>query len=527
VLALGIDAANPDLLQRWARDGTLPNLGSLIRRGLVGRTRSMEGFFVGSTWPSFYTGVTPARHGFHYLVQLRPGSYQYHRPADGAFVRGDPFWTVLSRAGRRIAVVDVPLSRLDADILGLHIVEWGGHDAVFGFQTRPPELRDEIAGRLGGHPLGHTCDAVRRTPPEYVRLTDELVRGARARAGLTRHLLGAGGWDLFLQVFTESHCAGHQCWHLHDPAHPGHDAALAAAVGDPVRRVYAAIDQAIGEIIADQDDGLVIVFTLHGMSHWFGAHFLLPEILFRLGAAQPAPESGTPAPRGAPRLARAAAARAWRALPRGIRGILSPLRAHGRREGEAAPLPTIGVDPARSRCFAVSNGLATGGIRLNLIGREPQGVLAPGLEADAFCTRLAAELLEIVREDTGRPLIGRVVRTAELYAGDHLANLPDLLVDWDDGTPTGSAEINGGAGSVVRARSPKIGAVEGINRYTRTGEHRIEGLLVAAGPGIEPGRLNRAVSVLDFAPTFTRLLGVELADCDGRPITELLTGNIP
>ena len=84
VLALGVDGASPDLLERWALDGTLPHVGSLVRRGLAGRTRSLDGFFVGSTWPSFFTGVTPARHGLHYQVQLEPGTDRYHRPAERA-----------------------------------------------------------------------------------------------------------------------------------------------------------------------------------------------------------------------------------------------------------------------------------------------------------------------------------------------------------------------------------------------------------------------------------------------------------
>jgi predicted AlkP superfamily phosphohydrolase/phosphomutase len=524
VLALGVDGASPDLLERWALDGTLPHVGSLIRRGVAGRTRSLDGFFVGSTWPSFFTGVTPARHGLHYQVQLEPGSYRYHRPAEGAYVRHDSFWTALSRAGRRSAVVDVPLSRLDRGMNGIQVVEWGSHDPVFGFGTWPPALEAEITALAGAHPSGHTCDAERRTARDYQRFTDEMVRGARARAELGRHLLRKGGWDLFLLVLSEAHCAGHQCWHLHDPTHPGHDAAIAAATGDPIRRVYKAIDAAIGEILRDQHGGLVIVFSLHGMSHWFGAHFLLPELLFRLGAAAPVASPATPRDRGPSGLARTAAVQAWHALPTAVRAALRP---HLRKESQTDPLPTIGVDPERSRCFAVGNGLATSGIRLNRIGREPRGILAPGAETDAFCAQLTGELLEIVREDTGRPLVARVLRTSELYAGDRLDDLPDLLVDWDDSTPTGSSELNGGAGSVIRASSPRIGVVEGTNRYTRTGEHRIEGFFVAAGPGIAPGRLERPVSVLDFAPTFARLLGVDLPGGDGLPVMELLSGVAP
>src|ERR1041384_2410308 len=92
VLALGIDAASPDLVERWALDGTLPHVGSLLRRGLAGRTRSVDGFFVGSTWPSFFTGVTPARHGIHSLAMLRPGTYEVAHLPTGEQVKRERFW---------------------------------------------------------------------------------------------------------------------------------------------------------------------------------------------------------------------------------------------------------------------------------------------------------------------------------------------------------------------------------------------------------------------------------------------------
>jgi hypothetical protein len=68
-------------------------------------------------------------------------------------------------------------------------------------------------------------------------------------------------------------------------------------------------------------------------------------------------------------------------------------------------------------------------------------------------------------------------------------------------------------------RSPKLGTLEGENDYIRTGEHRPGGWLVAAGPGITPGQLSREPSVMDLAPTFAKMLGVELA---GRVVGELV-----
>lgn len=520
LLVLGMDGAEPALLRKWMADGTLPNLAALSGRGFSAAIRGLPGFFIGSTWPSLYTGTTPARHGFHYQLQIRPGTYDFHRPEDSGLVDAVPFWRTLDDAGRRVAVLDVPLSPPDSSLSGMQVLEWGGHDAVYGFQARPARSAEEIRSRFGLHPAGTNCDGVRRTAADYAAFVDALVRGVNVKAEMTRHFLRQGSWDLFMQVFSESHCIGHQCWHLHDSSHPAHDASVAGAVGDPLRRVYSAIDAAIGQILEEAGDCTAFVFSSHGMGHWYGADFLLPEILHRLGVCEPSMRGEHGARH--PSLARATAKWVWHGLPAPVRARLRGVRTRyaGKPSGRARG-PAIAADVSRSRCFHLRNGLGTGGIRLNLAGREPDGILTPGRETEAFVRELTADLLAVTDERTGQPLIRDVIPVSEHYQGPHLGDLPDLVVEYSDAVPTGSTRVGGGEGASVRVSSPKIGAVEGSNGYGRTGEHRSQGLMMAAGPGIAVGDLAAEVSILDLAPTWTRLLGVEMETAEGRPIDVL------
>ena len=521
VLLIGVDAASAPLVERWAAEGILPTFQRLLGDGLVGDTDSVEGFFVGSTWPSFYTGVTPARHGISSLVQLRPGSYELFRCYTAEFIRREPFWSHLSRAGRRVAVCDVPLSGVSEDLNGIQTVEWGSHDANYGFRTWPPRLARQIRSRFGLHPLSTSCDADHRTPEAFRVLGRKLVEGVRRKAAMTRHLLGRETWDLFAQVFTEGHCAGHQCWHLHDPRHPGHDPRVAAEAGNPLRDVYQAIDGAVGEIVAAAGhDCLVVVLLSHGMCHRYGAQFLLPEILVRLGLALPPPAGAADE---SPRALSSLLDAGWRRTPEGAKALLRPIIRRLRGWGDADDaLPRWSLDPRRSRAFLVDNGLAVGGIRLNLQGREPHGLVGPGADELAVSRQLARDLEAIRNLGSGRPAIRRVMRTADLYRGDHLSALPDILVAWSDEEPIGSAGVRGGAGATVRLGSDRIGAVEGTNRYCRTGDHDPRGLFIALGPGIHSGRLSRPVSIMDFAPTLAACLDVELPGTDGQLIPELL-----
>jgi predicted AlkP superfamily phosphohydrolase/phosphomutase len=493
-------------------DGTLPNLSALARRGLVARTCGIDGFFVGSTWASLYTGANPAQHGLHYQMQLVPGSYRLEDRAAGTFVERDPFWRVLSRAGKRVAVLDVPLSKIEREITGVQVVEWGGHDSFFGYSTLPPELATDVAARFGAHPAGASCDAERRGAEDYQRFIASLESGVARKGAWSAELLARGGWDLFMQVFTESHCVGHQCWHLHDPAHPAHDATVAAITGDPLRTVYRAIDREIGALVEAAGDAHVIVFAAHGMASRYGAHFLLRDVLFALGVAAPIPPSLRAR-------VREGAGRVWRVIPGRLRALAGPLRRRVIPDGAVRP-PTsgIGVDPDRSFCFPLANGLAVSGIRLNLAGREPRGTLAAGEEADRFVEQLERDLLAIIDDESHAPLVKRVVRTRDLYEGEHLDALPDVLVEWNEAVANGSTALGDATGARVSARSIKIGTIRGANDYGRSGEHRPGGWLVAAGSGVEYGTLARSPSLLDLAPTFAQLLGVELPGADGAPI---------
>ncbi len=323
-------------------------------------------------------------------------------------------------------------------------------------------------------------------------------------------------------MFTESHCVGHQCWHLHDPDHPAHEPEVAAQTGDLMKDVYVAIDTAIGDVLAELGpETTTIVLAGHGMTTKRGAQFMLHEILIRLKLAvpaEPALQASTPVDTVDSWLTWG-----WQHMPQGARQLLKPVR--DRLRGwidEPAGVPAPKLDAANSKCFLVDNHFAVGAIRLNLVGREPSGKVQPGAEADALCAELKRDLLDLRDLNTGKQVISDVVLTRDLYRGDHLDDLPDVLVVWGPGMPLGTAVVGKPGNGKVRLGSKKIDLIEGENRYCRTGEHRPDGLFIASGPGLAPGTLNRTVSILDFAPTITRLLDVDLPDVDGEAIREIL-----
>jgi predicted AlkP superfamily phosphohydrolase/phosphomutase len=508
LLLLGLDAAEPELIRRWAADGKLPCIRKVLEAGTTGPLTGVEGFHVGSTWPSFYTGLSPAGHGFHRIEQLASGTYDLFRPLDSPTgLGGVPFWRLASDAGKRVAVLDVPLTRVEPGLNGIHVVEWGGHDSVFGFRTAPPSFAGDVLATVGPYPLPAHCDVERRTVDDFEQFVSGLERAVERKTALTLELLAREEWDLAIQVFSEAHCVGHQCWHLHDPTHPSHDRRLRDALSDPVERVYRAIDAGVGAILERASASRVLLFSSHGMRGFHGADFLLPEILYRLGA--------TSAPPGF----RARAARSARRRLTGSRVHGVARRIHRRLTGHRPPPTNVShwADVATSRCFPVPNGSPVSAIRLNLIDREPRGVLRAGPEADAFCEELTRDLEAVVDERTGSPLVVAVKRTDSMYTGPRGQSLPDLLVEWSDDL-VGTTAHGDGRGSSVRAYSEKIGVVEKHNSTLRTGDHLPDGLYAFLAPGNQTGSIGPPARLIDLHPSICRLLGVQAGDVDGEVI---------
>ncbi|HVG22175.1 MAG TPA: alkaline phosphatase family protein [Blastocatellia bacterium] len=493
VLFIGLDAADKDLIQEWSEAGVLPTFRALFERAAWTTTTNPEGLFVGAVWPSFFTGHSPDRHGRYCFAQLKPGTYEHYsfRPTH---VKSEPFWGAIGKANRRVAIIDVPKTYPYAGLNGIQLVDWGTHDRDDKFCTFPEALAEDVEARFGSHPL-YKCDANRSSETEFKSMRDALLLGIKKKAAITRHFLEQGPWDLFLTVFSESHCAGHQCWHIHDPNHPRYDREIAQNVGDPLKDVYVALDSAIAELLAAAgSETTVFILASHGMGPHFDGTFLLDDILKSLE------KSSTPAPRrGVARVLEWG----WKKIPFAFRSSLRPVRRSAKSLlGSAASDPEI----SECKCFPVQNNDVFGAIRVNLIGREPHGRVRPGSEYDSFCEELSRDLLDFINLDTGQPLVARVLRCDRIYPGNR-GDLPDLLVDWNGQSP------------ISNIYSPKTGRIQKDFPGNRTGDHKPEGLLFAVGPSVKRGKMEHPVSVTDFAVTFASLLDVPLPDTGGSVIS--------
>jgi predicted AlkP superfamily phosphohydrolase/phosphomutase len=488
VLFIGLDAADPGLLARGCEEGWLPVLQGLRCSGAWAPVHVPAGFGDGAIWPSLFFGVNPARHGRYFNRQLKLGTYKIEKfIEDTDFIR-KPMWEYLSGAGRRVAVIDMVKAPYSKDINGIQINDWTVHSRYGVPRSTPAVLISEVTTRYGADPFEGATDIPRqRSPEEYDAFRNAMVKRAFAKTALCEEYLKRDSWDLFMVAFGDPHDIGHQCWHLHDPAHAAYDAGWVERFGDPVKDVYVAVDTALGRLLGCVGpETTTIVFAGPGMGPNYSGNFLLEKVLRRL--------DGRPD-------------RDRNLIPHAVVTRLRP--AILQRLGERINAAKRRRAMRRRRCFAVPHNEGAGAVRINVVGREPAGCVKPGADYEAACKSIAAELLELVDANTGKPVFKEVIRVAEECRGPSIEAFPDLLAVWARDAP-------------VRAiASPRISTVTGAPVVgARTGDHNWDCALFMQGSGVGcRGRLPSEVRVEDIAPTIAAMLDFVLPDCDGIPVS--------
>src|SRR5690606_23223779 len=137
-------------------------------------------------------------------------------------------------------------------------------------------------------------------------------------------------------------------------------------------------------------------------------------------------------------------------------------------------------------------------------------------ESEDVLEKVSQKLLQLRDPETGKPVVRAVHRGEELYQGPHGGRAPDLVVEWEDYAymPTESA-VSGEKVFVPRMRE--------YMSWATTGSHRPEGVFIAAGPGIEKGKLSRSIRLIDLAPTWLAAMGAEQSPSfQGEVVWEIL-----
>jgi predicted AlkP superfamily phosphohydrolase/phosphomutase len=485
VVVIGLDVGDGALIRHWASVGAMPSFRALLDQGSWYELESPAQVLHTSTWPTFATGTSPGRHGVYYPFQPRPGHQQAQHVAADQY--GAPsFWHLADRHGRRCLIYDVPETFPEPGFKGRAIFEWGTW-AWYGTRAaQPPQLLTDLKARFGDYPLGMEAMRLGLGRPSRTLLQQKLPESVVHKRESLQWLMQQGEWDLVVATFCETHPAAHYLW----------PEGARDAVGTEVNRfrpmhgVYAAVDRAIGALHESlPPDTTLMIVSGDGVQPNNAGWHLLPGVLEKLGYLNGRQQAG-----GKGRI------KPQRSLLGTLKGLVSPRM----RRLIADTLPwklrnLLGahleaqVDWAHTRAFTLPTDLE-GCIRVNLKGREPQGIVAPGAEYKALCESLRTQLADLINPATGKSAVRKVWVRDEVFPGQRRDQLPDIVVSWNNDAPIAALAI------------PSVGIVEGPSPDPRTGTHSSSGFLLACGPGIPAGRSSHA-ALVQVAPTVLRRLG--------------------
>ncbi len=492
LVVLGLDGATWDLIQPWAEAGRLPFFKRIMAEGAWGPLRSVTPNLTPPGWTTAFTGVNPGKHGVFDFFTLDPGSYA-SRVLSSSDRRAPALWEILSAAGRRVGVFNVPCT-YPADAVDGFFVTGMGTPGLEGPWAHPEDERRAIPREFPGFRLGadpHLIAAGRLEAylDQLYALTDLQERLFLDR--MERHACDAG-----LFVYDDLDRVMHFFWRFMDESHPRHEEApprLKNAVLDYYRRVDEGMER-LSEALGPGADLCVL------SDHGFGAlhtDVFLNRVLCDLGFLAPLPVSRE--------LVRKPL---WKRALKAV--VPEEARTWLRRNVKASPLanPLGFIDWSRTRAFYAS--VSGRSIYLNVRGRQPQGAVEPGPEYEALREELRRVILSLKDPASGLPVAEAVHLREEVYRGPYAHEAPDLLIQED--------------GRFAYRVDWSESAFAPASQYgvDKSGSHRRDGILVLHGPSFRKAPLAGA-TLEDVTPTLLAALGLSHGDdMDGRVLGEAL-----
>lgn len=447
LIVIGIDGGEWKVIHRLWDEGKLPHFKAIAGRGV---TATLHTAYNSSPviWTTIATGVTPEVHGITDFVVPTPHG---DVPVSSAVRKVPALWNMLSRAGRRVAVLgwwaSWPAERVNGIVLSDRAL--GELDARVSPASYLPRFEQDLRQADADPGLFESDEAQRR---------DRVM--ARSAAHLVRE-----GYDLILLYFRSTDIVSHNEWKYFEPdGFDPIDPRELAAYRDRVPRVYEAVDQEIGRILAAAPpEADVLVLSDHGFhaSHREDVKALvdMDALLERLGYLA--------------------------------------------RRGD-------GIDFSRTRVYTYGSPdfERTKMLRFALAGREPGGTVRPQ-ECEALRRRLESDLATVTNDRGDPVLFLRDARPKRGEDGDFVAIVRLQLL-----TP------------VLRVqRRPFPPALRSLGRISGTHTTATHGIFLAMGPDIDRKADLTGIRVQDMAPTILYALGLPVGeDFAGRARTELFTG---
>jgi predicted AlkP superfamily phosphohydrolase/phosphomutase len=512
LMVIGLDGGTWKVFDPLMAKGYMPFLAQLKKRSSYGILHSTIPPFTIPAWSTFVTGQNPGNHGIYSFFQHHPDDYNIDNV--GEFVNSNligpvNLWTLLGNRGRKLIIVNVPLTYPPHKVNGVMITGMltPPHSENF---TYPAALKDQLGeyridlDNLRGKNGFRTHDRVDR-----IALISELIELMEIRKRTCLKLLDKYPYDFFMVVFTTTDRLLHYFTDLvfedESLLSEKYSENELSELRKKLQVYLRTLDNSIKELVKRAGDSAnVFVMSDHGFGRspsrlfnvncWLKQQHLLSE-----------KSNGKDAFNPLTWIIRLSRSHFIRRITPGFleKRIKSTMR--GRFEEL--------IDWSRTKAYYEPMYMNIGGITINEVGKKHHGIVAFG-EKEALIRHITEELLRIEEEPGGAKVIEKVMRREELYEGESAEAFPDLILF----ARTAYACSNSLVETEVLRDHPQP---------NRPGDHRTEGMYLALGPDIRTDVRGESQKIVDLAPTFLYLQDVPLIDkFDGKVMSDLINGEL-
>ena len=517
VLVIGLDGTTFDLIIPWVQDGQLPNFQKLMDEGCWGNLEStpIDNSFPG--WATLTTGVNPGKHSaFDVLIRKEDSCYtrSFMNSTD---VKAKRVWDIFSENDRKVGVFNVPGTYPPSEVNGFLVAGMltPGPQSEY---TYPSSLRDELRSQTG-----YAANLGDWKEPDREVTLHRLFASFEKRKETTLYLMKKYEWDLLWTVFTLPDRIQHFFWATTDGKHPWHRRER-KLFGDAVYRCYRKLDSLLGDILENiSDDTQIIIVSDHGFCPFYQTFSTIRWLKEKdLLVMKEKDRYMDPLKSFLKTFGLLGYAKKFEAYFRSMGKRIKLVVGQKRQSFEERVISKVDWSKTKAYSFfdheirlnlkgREPDGIVSPGkheIRLNLKGREPDGIVSPGKEEEDLKENIKEELSNL-RFSNGERVFCKVWTKEEVYQGPYVGRTSDIILS-----------INHKKAPTKRIENWRYSSVSrGL-----TGSHHPKGIFIAKGRGIKGGERIHPAHIRDITPTILYMSGLPLTeDMDGKVLEDIFT----
>jgi predicted AlkP superfamily phosphohydrolase/phosphomutase len=267
------------------------------------------------------------------------------------------------------------------------------------------------------------------------------------------------------------------------PDHPDYAANKDTRIGNKVADIFRQADEAIGSFVSRaREDDIILFISDHGFQSCTRT-INMDRLLKEFGYLDFSASNAVFGPMQ------------WGPMRKVARKVYDTLGLHGK-----VSLPQS-INWSKTKAYTTIRSTGEG-VSINVAGREIDGIVDQG-DYDKVRGDLMDRLANFVDPKTGKKPVKEIYKREEIFKGRFADHAPDILMVPAEGY------------SLTHAKA----AYEDADWVS--GDHRIEGTIVAVGPNVRP--FEQTPALIDMAPTIVAALDAPTAvKPTGRVLTEIV-----